>query len=455
MHIHILGICGTFMAGVAVLARELGHEVSGSDNAFYPPMSEVLARAGIACHGGYDVKNLSPAPDLVVIGNALSRGNPCVEYVLDRGLHYTSGPAWLTEHCLRHRWVIAIAGTHGKTTTASMTAWILEHAGLAPGFLIGGLPANFGVTARAGEAPFFVIEADEYDSAFFDKRSKFVHYGAHTLVINNLEYDHADIFPDLQAIQTQFHHVVRTVPSTGAVIHSGVEPYVDEVLARGVWSDVITLEGPKAEFSMRMLNPQGSEFEVLDRAGISLGKVTWPLIGQHNVSNALAALAAAHHAGVTIEEGCRALSRFAGVSRRLELRAEIDGVRIYDDFAHHPSAIRTVLDGLRKAYGTQRLIAVLEPRSNTMRMGVHNETLASSLSEADAVWAYQPPDSEWSLIGRLGPRATVRDTTDAIINDLVRFTQAGDHVVIMSNGGFEGIHERLLARLAAATGTPT
>ena len=450
MHIHILGICGTFMGGIALIARALGHRVSGSDANVYPPMSTQLEAAGIALMEGYDPSHLDPAPDQVVVGNAMSRGNPAVEYMLERGLRYTSGPAWLAEHVLQDRWVLAVAGTHGKTTTSSMLAWILEYAGLNPGFLIGGVPENFGLSARAGESPFFVVEADEYDTAFFDKRSKFVHYRPRTLVMNNLEFDHADIFDDLEAIQRQFHHLVRTVPGNGLIISPLNDGNLHDVLDMGVWTPVEHFEPlVEASWHVRRAEPDGSAFDVVCE-GEPAGRVEWGLTGQHNVSNALAALAAARHAGVPPVVGIEALRSYRNVKRRMELRGEVRGVRVYDDFAHHPTAIRTTLDGLRKQVGDQRILAVLEPRSNTMRMGVHADALAGSLSAADRVWVFQPEGLGWdaaSVLKGLGRRLRVADRTQTIIDEVAAEASAGDQVLVMSNGGFEGIHQRLLDAL--------
>ncbi len=367
MHIHILGICGTFMGSLAVLAKEAGHRVTGSDANVYPPMSTQLEAQGIELTQGYDPAQLDPAPDLVVIGNALSRGNPAVEYVLDQGLPYVSGPQWLAEHVLQGRWVLAVAGTHGKTTTTSMLAWVLEHAGMSPGFLIGGVPQNFGISARLGGTPFFVVEADEYDSAFFDKRSKFVHYRPRTTILNNLEYDHADIFPDLAAIERQFHHLVRTIPSSGLIIHPIAETALVRVLQMGCWTPVQTT-GAGGQWQARLLAEDGSRFEVRFDGEVQ-GTVNWELTGQHNVANALATLAAARHVGVVPAMGVAALSEFRSVKRRMEKVAEVRGVTVYDDFAHHPTAIATTLQGLRARVGGERIIAVIEPRSNSMKLG--------------------------------------------------------------------------------------
>jgi len=452
MHIHILGICGTFMGGIALIARALGHRVSGSDANVYPPMSTQLEAAGISLMEGYEAAHLDPPPDRVVVGNAMSRGNPAVEYMLERGLPYTSGPAWLAEHVLQDRWVLAVAGTHGKTTTSSMLAWILEHAGLNPGFLIGGVPENFGLSARAGESPFFVVEADEYDTAFFDKRSKFVHYHPRTLVMNNLEFDHADIFEDLEAIQRQFHHLVRTVPGNGLIISPLNDGNLHDVLDMGVWTPVEHFEpSVEASWHVRQAEPDGSAFDVICE-GDPVGRVEWQLTGRHNVSNALAALAAARHAGVPPAVGIEALRSYRNVKRRMELRGEVRGVRVYDDFAHHPTAIETTLDGLRNQVGEQRILAVLEPRSNTMRMGIHADALAGSLAAADRVWVFQPEDLGWdaaSVLSRLGGRLRVVGQTQAIVDEVCAEASAGDQVLVMSNGGFEGIHQRLLEALQA------
>jgi len=450
MHLHILGICGTFMGGIALLARALGHRVSGSDANVYPPMSTQLETAGIALMEGYEASHLTPAPDVVVVGNAMTRGIPAVEYMLDRGLPYVSGPEWLRENLLRGRWVLAVAGTHGKTTASSMLAFILEDAGLDPGFLIGGIPSNFGVSARLGSTPFFVVEADEYDTAFFDKRSKFVHYRPRTLVLNNLELDHTDIFDDLAMIQRQFHHLVRTVPASGLIVHTAGEPALDEVLAMGCWTPREAV-GEGAYWSARPTQPDYSSFEVT-LAGAPLGTLAWGQTGRHNMHNALVALAAARHAGVSPAHACDALSRFSGVKRRMELRGEVAGVRVYDDFAHHPTAIATTLDGLRKRVGAARVVAILEPRSNSMRQGTHNAALAASLVAADLVHLFAPPDLGWDpapWLAPLGARATVFARLEDIVARVASEAASGDHVLVMSNGGFGGIHQKLLAALAA------
>lgn len=448
MHIHILGICGTFMGSLAVLAKELGHRVTGSDANVYPPMSTQLEAQGIELMQGYDPAHLEPAPDLVVVGNALSRGNPAVEYVLNKGLPYVSGPQWLADHVLQGRWVLAAAGTHGKTTTSSMLAWVLEHAGMSPGFLIGGVPQNFGVSARLGGTPFFVVEADEYDSAFFDKRSKFVHYHPRTAILNNLEFDHADIFPDLAAIERQFHHLVRTIPGEGLVIHPTSETALKRVIDMGCWTPVQTT-GEGGQWQARLLSDDGSHFEVLFD-GKPQGTVDWELTGQHNVANALACLAAARHVGVVPELGCAALSAFKSVKRRMEKVAEVKGVTIYDDFAHHPTAIATTLDGLRKRVGDAKVIAVVEPRSNSMKLGAHRDGLSESVVQADNVFWYAPPNLGWDLAATVASSTVptqVCESLDAIIAGVKAIVEPGTQVVIMSNGGFGGLHGKLAQAL--------
>ena len=441
------------MGGIALLARELGFEVSGSDRNAYPPMSTLLQASGIPLHEGYDPAQLDPAPDLLVIGNAFSRGNAMVEHALDRGIPYTSGPEFLARYVLPGRWVLAVAGTHGKTTTASMLAWILEHAGLAPGYLIGGAPRNFAAPARLGATPFFVVEADEYDSAFFDKRSKFIHYRPRTLVLNNLEYDHADIFPDLAAIQRQFHHLLRTVPPSGLIVAPADDAALAEVIGMGCWTPLERFRrgasGAQAsdEWGAR-LRPDGF---TLCRGDAVVGELRWELMGRHNVDNALAALLAARHAGVPLAAGLAALAEFQGVRRRLERRGTVGGVHVYDDFAHHPTAVESTIDGLRRGVGDGRIVAVLEMRSNTMKLGVHRDTLAPALAGADEVVLFQPPDLGWSLrhvAEALGPRCRVLDTVAAIVDYLAGQARPGDHILVMSNGGFEGIHERLIGALA-------
>jgi len=450
MHLHILGICGTFMGGVALLARALGHRVTGSDAYVYPPMSTQLEQAGIGLMEGFDRSHLRPVPDIVVVGNAMRRGIPVVEHMLDQGLPYTSGPEWLRENLLGERRVLAVAGTHGKTSASGMLAWVLEDAGLDPGFLIGGVPENFGISARLGSSPFFVVEADEYDTAFFDKRSKFVHYRPRTLVLNNLEFDHADIFDDLAMIQRQFHHLVRTVPGTGLIIHPTGEPALDQVLAMGCWTPKETV-GDGGDWWAQPERPDGSRLWVLLR-GEPVGTLEWGQTGRHNMLNALAVLAAARHAGVSPQQSIAALGRFEGIKRRMELRGELGGVRVYDDFAHHPTAIATTLEGLRKRIGTERIIAVLEPRSNTMRMGIHKESLVASLEAADLVHLFTPADLGWDpspWFAGLGGRANLSVHVDDIVDQVAAEARPGDHLVVMSNGGFGGIHQKLLDALAA------
>jgi UDP-N-acetylmuramate: L-alanyl-gamma-D-glutamyl-meso-diaminopimelate ligase len=450
MHVHILGICGTFMGSLAILARELGHTVTGSDTGVYPPMSTQLEAQGIRLQEGYDPAQLDPPPDLVVIGNALSRGNPAVEYVLDRNIPYVSGPQWLSDQVLQQRWVLACAGTHGKTTTSSLLTWLLEANGFNPGYLIGGVPENFAVSARLTDSIFFVIEADEYDCAFFDKRSKFVHYRPRTAVLNNLEYDHADIFPDLASIQRQFHHLVRTIPATGRIIYPATETALEEVLAMGCWSERETtgVDGG-VDWQARLCAADGSAFDVIQRGELR-GRVEWKHTGLHNVQNALSAIAAAHHVGVRAGDAIAACNDFAGVKRRMELLADIDGICVYDDFAHHPTAIATTLAGLRARVGSENIIVVIEPRSNTMRLGVHLQKLAPSTQAADNVIWYQPPGLDWSLgevIASSEKPTQLYDNIDRIVADLTLKLKRRDHVVFMSNGGFGGIHQKLVRSL--------
>jgi UDP-N-acetylmuramate: L-alanyl-gamma-D-glutamyl-meso-diaminopimelate ligase len=430
MHLHILGICGTFMAGVAVLAKQQGHHVTGSDANVYPPMSTQLEQQGIVLYEGYSADHLKPTPDLIIVGNAMKRGNPAVEYMLDQNLAYISGPQWLAENVLRERWVLAVAGTHGKTTTTSMLAWILEYAGLKPGFLIGGIPQNFGVSARLGEAPFFVIEADEYDSAFFDKRSKFVHYKPRTIILNNVEFDHADIFPDLAAIQTQFHHLVRTIPSNGLIVCPKQDQNLKVVLDKGCWTPV--------EYSD-------------DEKNNLIKKLTWDLLGEHNLLNAQAAILAARHAGVPIERSIEALNKFQNVKRRMEIIWQKNNITIYDDFAHHPTAITTTLKGLRDRINkTARIVAIVELGSYTMRTGVHRETLIPALNNADRVMIARPKE-DWGVdyvADKLVVPANVYNNVEEIISALLTEMRADDHIVIMSNTGFDGIHQKLLNHLA-------
>jgi UDP-N-acetylmuramate: L-alanyl-gamma-D-glutamyl-meso-diaminopimelate ligase len=447
---HILGVCGTFMGGIALLARELGHRVSGADQGIYPPMSEQLAGAGITLAEGFDAAQLDAPCDEVVVGNALTRGNPVVERLLDEQRALLSGPEWLARRVLPGRTVLAVAGTHGKTTTASMLAWILQHAGLAPGFLIGGVPRNFGVSARLGRGP-FVVEADEYDTAFFDKRSKFVHYRPRILVLNNLEFDHADIFRDLADVRRQFHHLVRTLPRTGTILAAAPDAELDTLLALGCWTPVTRFGEHAGEWRVSLDRADAAAFRVHTPTGAQHA-VAWPLIGRHNALNALGAVAAAHAAGVDAATACAALARFKAPRRRLELRACIDGVSVYDDFAHHPTAVRATLEALRAKVGEARIIAVLDPASNTMRMGVHRDTLAPALAGADRVLLHRPHGLSFPLeavAAALRAPATVHDSVDDIVQALCSEALAGDHVLVMSNGGFGGIHPRLAAALEA------
>ncbi|MDE1313155.1 UDP-N-acetylmuramate:L-alanyl-gamma-D-glutamyl-meso-diaminopimelate ligase [Vibrio aestuarianus] len=448
MHIHILGICGTFMGGAAVLARQLGHKVTGSDANVYPPMSTLLESQGIEIIEGFDPVQLEPKPDLVVIGNAMSRGNPCVEYVLNNNLRYTSGPQWLQEFLLHDRWVLAVSGTHGKTTTSSMLAWILEACGYQPGFLVGGVLGNFGISARLGDSMFFVVEADEYDSAFFDKRSKFVHYHPRTLVMNNLEFDHADIFDDLEAIKRQFHHLVRTVPGNGRIFAPQQDSALSDVLARGCWSET-EFTGEQGEWKAEKIIRDGSQFNVFLRNEL-VGTVKWDLVGDHNVDNALMAIGAARHVGVTPDLACEALAKFINTKRRLELKGEVNEITVFDDFAHHPTAIELTLGGLRNKVGDKKIIAVLEPRSATMKLGVHKQALAASLQQADSVYLYQPNNIPWSVqdvADQCSQPAYVNDDIDAFVAQIAHEAKLGDQILVMSNGGFEGIHNKLLLAL--------
>jgi len=457
MHIHILGICGTFMGGIAVLAREFGHRVTGCDHGVYPPMSIQLESQGIELISGYSPEQVKLQPDLFVIGNVVARGNPLMEEILNQNLPYISGPQWLSENILRNRWVLAVAGTHGKTTTSSMLAWILEYAGLYPGFLIGGIPENFGVSARIGRvptaqqdsetdetSPFFVIEADEYDTAFFDKRSKFVYYHPRTVILNNLEFDHADIFPDLSAIERQFHHLIRTIPNNGLVIQNAMDNNLERVLQQGCWTPIEKFATNEGWHSVARANHDIDIFFKDHHEGC----LRWDLMGEHNRMNALAALSAARHAGVPAQVGIEALMQFKNVKRRMEKRGVIDGITVYDDFAHHPTAIEVTLQGLRAHVGKQNIIAVLEPRSNTMKLGVWQHHLADSLAEADDVFCFSR-DAQWAkdALQELGTKAICHDQLDILIQDISKASQAGSHIVIMSNGSFEGIHEKLLSIL--------
>ena len=452
MHIHILGICGTFMGGIALLARAAGHRVTGCDANVYPPMSTQLGEQGVDLVEGYGAEQIALNPDLFVVGNAISRGNPLLESILERNLPYVSGPQWLAENILRGRWVLGVAGTHGKTTTTSLLAWILEEAGLNPSFLVGGVPQGFGVSARLGgnsaDSPFFVIEADEYDTAFCDKRSKFVHYQPRTTILNNLEFDHADIFSDLAAIETQFHHLVRMLPSNGLIVANAQEASLKRVLSRGCWTPVEWFNGAEGWQAGEAGDSGGFDVSL---AGKPQGRVNrFDLAGAHNRANAVAALAAARHAGVPVAVGLRALESFSGIKRRLETRGTVRGVTVLDDFAHHPTAIRVTLDGLRQKLGPARILAVLEPRSNTMKLGVMNAQLPDSLIEADAVFCYANKlgwDAAEAL-APLGDRARVFDDLAALVAAVAAAAHMGDHVLVMSNGGFGGVHDRLLAALA-------
>lgn len=454
MHIHILGICGTFMGGIAAIAKQLGHRVTGSDLNVYPPMSTQLEALGITLSSGWDTEQFQPEPDLVIIGNALSRGNLAVEYVLSRNIPYTSGPEWLKREVLQQRWVIAASGTHGKTTTSGMVAWLLESCGMNPGYLIGGVPGNFEVSARLGDSPFFVIEADEYDTAFFDKRSKFVHYLPKTLIINNLEFDHADIFDSLKDIQRQFHHLVRTVPSGGLILFNPAEQSVRETLEQGCWTPTETINLTGHDNSLWQANilpnhdgqKDGSRYEVI-LDGESKGTISWTLSGEHNVHNGLMALAAARHCGMSLDACIEALCTFQNAKRRMELRAITNGVHLYDDFAHHPTAIKTTLAGHRAKVGKRKIIAIVEPRSNTMKSDVHQDTLGESWQDADHVLVYQPsPEWRCNLPTNSVPTQFI-DSVEKIIEQTVELVAEGDHIVVMSNGGFDAIHQRLIDKL--------
>jgi UDP-N-acetylmuramate: L-alanyl-gamma-D-glutamyl-meso-diaminopimelate ligase len=486
MHVHILGICGTFMGGIAALARARGHHVSGSDQNVYPPMSDQLQGMGVELIEGYDPKQLELRPDVVVIGNVMSRGNALIEALLDSEMPYTSGPEWLARHVLAGRWVLAVAGTHGKTTTSSLLAWLLEHAGLDPGFLIGGVPSNFATTARLGSGTHFVVEADEYDTAFFDKRAKFVHYRPRTAILNNLEHDHADIYPHLASIQWQFHQLMRMVPRKGLVVANGEDANVEHVIKMGCWTPLQRFSTARATSrtagEAARVTPSGdggaahegkpaaaggrsndewraqaeadgdySKFTIF-RGARRVGEVAWSMLGRHNMENGLAAFIAARDAGVPEETALEGLRRFAGVRRRMEIRGEVGGVTVYDDFAHHPTAVQTTIDGLRRRLGPGRLIAVFEPRSNTMKLGTHSDALVNSLMGADRVWLYQPPELKWDVktaTASLGSKASIATTVDELAGALSAEARAGDHVLIMSNGSFGGLHTKLLERLRA------
>ncbi|HTD72865.1 MAG TPA: UDP-N-acetylmuramate:L-alanyl-gamma-D-glutamyl-meso-diaminopimelate ligase [Steroidobacteraceae bacterium] len=456
-HIHILGIAGTFMGGVAAIAKAAGFRVTGSDLNVYPPMSTQLQALGIEFVQGYGAEQLDLKPDMVVVGNALSRGSPVIEAMLDRGMPYTSGPLWLAEQVLHSRHVIAVTGTHGKTTTTAMLTWILEHAGLEPGYLVGGVPGNFNSSARLGKSPFFVIEADEYDTAFFDKRAKFVHYRPRTAILNNLEYDHADIYPDVASIRRQFNQLLRTVPGVGRLIVNGADPELAKTLSEGCWTPresfgLAQAGAPSCDWTARLTEDSAASRFTVQFQGRDVAQVAWSLIGEHNVLNALAAIGAAAHAGVSPPRAAEALNVFSGVKRRMEVRGVVDGVTVYDDFAHHPTAIETTLKGLRARVGAARIIAVLEPRSNTMKLGVHRDQLAPSLETADRTWFFAPPDLGWDLKGAvssMGDRVGLAGTVDELVKGLAAQAHSGDHVLIMSNGGFGGLHEKFLAALRA------
>ena len=449
MHIHILGICGTFMGGIAVLARQAGHTVSGSDENVYPPMSTQLEEQGITLSEGYKPENIPADVDQVVVGNVMSRGNPALEFVMNRNIPYTSGPQWLAENVLNDRWVLAVAGTHGKTTTSSMLAWILQYAGMEPGFLIGGVPGNFGLSARFGNEPFFVVEADEYDTAFFDKRSKFVHYRPRTAILNNLEFDHADIFENLDAIKKQFHHLVRTVPGRGLLVINGDDENLDDVMQQGCWSQRENFSIAGDQWSINNCSDDGKSFDVCLEGKLE-GSVRWNMHGSHNRMNALAAIAAARHAGVPVTHGCDAMSEFKGIKRRMEILGVVRGITVYDDFAHHPTAIEETLAAMQEVAKGGRVLAVLEPRSNTMRMGVHQHSLILSLQAADEIYLYQPKDMDWALedVARQSEKpAKVFNDVEKIVQAVCSNVRDGDHVIIMSNGGFESIHSKLLTAL--------
>lgn len=449
-HIHILGVCGTFMGGVAIIAKQMGYRVTGSDINVYPPMSTFLTENGIEIIPHFETSQLQPAPDMVIVGNAMKRGNPCVEYILDNQLPYTSGPQWLHDNVLRERWVLAVSGTHGKTTTTGMLAWILEQNGLSPSFLIGGIAGNFGESARLGESNFFVIEADEYDTAFFDKRSKFVHYNPKTLIINNLSFDHADIFDDLKAIQRQFHHMIRTIPSSGLILSDKTEQSVKETLDMGCWSHKQFL-GEEQEWYAQRISNDCTHFAVFHK-GEKTAEVNWSIVGQHNMHNALMAIAAAYHAGVSVENACAALATFVNAKRRLEVKGEVNGITVYDDFAHHPEAIQATLTALRdKIGGSVRILAVLEPRSNTMKMGIHKDDIAPSLVRADYVFVLQPDNIPWDvsdITNKCLQPAKWTANLERLVDMVVAEAQPTDHILVMSNGSFGGIHQKLLDKLA-------
>ncbi|NKB46573.1 MAG: UDP-N-acetylmuramate:L-alanyl-gamma-D-glutamyl-meso-diaminopimelate ligase [Legionellales bacterium] len=447
MHIHILGICGTFMAGVAQLAKQAGHRVTGADEAVYPPMSDIIAASGIDVMQGYDACQLIPRPDCVVVGNAITRGNPVFEAVLNQRIPYQSGPAWLAQHILQDKWVLAATGTHGKTTLSSMMTWILTANGYNPGYLIGGVPVNLNQSAQLTDAPWFVIEGDEYDTALFDKRSKFIHYQPKTLVINNLEFDHADIFADLAAIQQQFHHLVRTIASQGLIVTPVNDVAIEQVLARGCWTPITTVGLGEGNWSAQLVQEDGSAFEVFYQQAYQ-GRVQWPLLGLHNVSNALTAIAACHHAQVAPADSIAALNTFRGVKRRLEVKGQVNNITVYDDFAHHPTAIAATLQGLRRHVERANIIVLIEPGSYTMRHGIHQHTFVNALAAADCVICFNTGDWCAQLTRTSHPPIQVLDSVSHIVEQATQVVQPGDHIVIMSNRGFGGIHDKLLQALA-------
>ena len=454
MKLHIIGICGTFMGGVARLAKDLGHDVTGSDANTYPPMSTQLESLGVTLHEGYQAENIPPEIDIVVVGNTISRGNPELEQVLEKGLAYTSGAQWLSEHVLRERWVLAVSGTHGKTTTSSILAWLLEDNQLAPGYLIGGVPENFGESARLGSTPFFVIEADEYDTAFSDKRSKFVHYQPRTLVVNNLEFDHADIFADLAAIQTQFQHLIRTIPASGLIIHNTDSSTIDEVLEQGCWSETASFaqKQGKSDWRCEKINDEASQFKIIHKD--EEYKAEWPLIGDHNMANALAAVIAANHVGIPINNAIASLASFKSVKRRMELRYESDKVKVFDDFAHHPTAISETLNALRNKVGNELIFAVLEPRSNTMKQGIHKDLLADSLQFANKSLIYADENVLWDVSEIKNDSILTFDTTEMLLESLLQAvdnTTQTCNILVMSNGGFDNMHNRLIDKLKLST----
>ncbi len=446
MHIHILGICGTFMGGIAQIARQMGHKVTGCDANVYPPMSVQLQQQGIEIIQGYDPQQLQTCPDLIVVGNAMKRGNPCVEYMLNHRLPYTSGPGWLEDFVLTKKKVLGVAGTHGKTTTATMLTWVLECAGLNPSFLIGGVPASFDTSARITESEYFVIEADEYDCAFFDKRSKFVHYHPWLQILNNLEYDHADIFANVGEIEKQFHHLVRTIPSEGWVICADGDEHLQNVINMGNWSNLEYEDGVNGIFRAKLLSADGSSFEV-EKSGQVVAKVSWQAMGLHNVHNALMVMASAEKIGISPQDCARALNSFVMPKRRMELKGEVNNIKVYDDFAHHPTAIKTTVAGLRARVGQDRIIAILEPRSNTMKLGVHKQLIGKSLEDADLAFVYAPDSISWdaSVIAQSAPiPVTIEENFEQLVKDIILQSRPGDHLLVMSNGGFGGIHQKLL-----------